>query len=86
MKVYKTYRDENFLKDDEILYMGDDLPDYEVMCCVAAKTCPNNAALEIKNCCDYISNKNGGEGCVRDVIEQVLRLHNKWLNEHSFKW
>lgn len=86
LEVYKTYRDENFLKDEEILYMGDDLPDYEVIERVGAKTCPYNAVMEIKNICDYISVKNGGEGCVRDVIEQVMRLQNKWINDHTFKW
>jgi 3-deoxy-D-manno-octulosonate 8-phosphate phosphatase (KDO 8-P phosphatase) len=62
----------------EILYMGDDMPDIEVMKQVAAPTCPNDASPAIMDICLYISNKKGGEGAVRDVIEQTLRLHGKW--------
>jgi len=61
-----------------ILYMGDDLPDYEVMQRVGIPTCPYDAAPEIRNISAYISNLPGGKGCVRDVIEQVLRLNDKW--------
>lgn len=66
------------LKAEEIMYMGDDLPDEEVMLTVGVSVCPADAVEEIKMCCKYISHKNGGEGCVRDVIEQVLRAHGKW--------
>ena len=67
------------LKTENILYMGDDLPDYEAMkkCGVAA--CPADAAHEIKEISSYISNKKGGDGFVRDVFEQVMRLHGKWF-------
>jgi len=61
-----------------ILYMGDDLPDYEVMCKVGLPVCPHDAAPEIKEIARYISPLGGGEGCVRDVIEKVLKLHGKW--------
>jgi 3-deoxy-D-manno-octulosonate 8-phosphate phosphatase (KDO 8-P phosphatase) len=66
------------LKDEEILYMGDDLPDYEVMKRAGIPCCPADAAPEIKNLSLYVSHARGGEGCVRDVIEQVLRLQGKW--------
>ncbi|MEA3318057.1 MAG: HAD-IIIA family hydrolase [Bacteroidota bacterium] len=66
------------LNPDEILYMGDDIPDLEVMNNVGVPTCPANAVEEIKSISKYISTYNGGEGCVRDVIEQVLRLQGKW--------
>lgn len=66
------------LKPEEILYMGDDLPDYEVMQEVGLPTCPSDAAEEIKSISRYISTFPGGRGCVRDVIEQVLRLQGKW--------
>ena len=70
------------LEDEEgILYMGDDLPDYEVMRRVGLPTCPRDAAHEISNISRYISPKNGGAGCVRDVIEKVLKLNGKWLKE-----
>ncbi len=69
-----------------VLYMGDDLPDYEVMKIVGFPTCPADAVVEIKQLSMYISNLNGGEGCVRDIIEQVLRLHNKWMDGDAFSW
>mgnify|MGYP001941716389 CR=1 FL=1 len=69
------------LNPEEILYMGDDLPDYEVMQKVGLACCPANAATEIKTISHYISPKNGGDGCVRDVIEQVLKNHAKWLDD-----
>ncbi len=66
------------LKTDEILYMGDDIPDYYVMQQVGVPTCPNDAVHEIRELSTYVSPFNGGEGCVRDVIEQTLKLHGKW--------
>jgi 3-deoxy-D-manno-octulosonate 8-phosphate phosphatase (KDO 8-P phosphatase) len=66
------------LKYADILYMGDDMPDYEVMQKCGIPCCPADAAQEIKELSVYISDKNGGDGCVRDVIEQVMKLHKKW--------
>lgn len=74
------------LQPADVLYMGDDLPDYEVMKKVGFPACPADAAEEIKQLSLYTSYKNGGEGCVRDVIEQVMRLHGKWLNDFTFIW
>jgi 3-deoxy-D-manno-octulosonate 8-phosphate phosphatase (KDO 8-P phosphatase) len=71
------------LKEEEILYMGDDMPDYEVMQIVGLPTCPDNAAQEIKNISDYISHKGGGEGCVRDVIEQTMKVQGKWIVDQT---
>jgi 3-deoxy-D-manno-octulosonate 8-phosphate phosphatase (KDO 8-P phosphatase) len=71
------------LKYDDILYMGDDMPDYEVMQKCGIPCCPQDAAEEIKTLSVYISDKKGGEGCVRDVIEQVMKMHKKWLNIDS---
>lgn len=68
------------LKADEVLYMGDDIPDYYVMKSVGVPVCPADAAEEIKSVSVYISDKKGGDGCVRDVIEQVLRAQGKWFN------
>jgi len=67
-------------KPSEVLYMGDDIPDYQVMKTVGIPTCPSDAAEEIKSISVYISDKKGGEGCVRDVIEQVLRAQGKWMS------
>jgi len=74
------------LKADEILYMGDDIPDYNVMKIVGLAVCPNDAAQEIKEISAYISQRNGGEGCVRDVIEQVLRSQGKWNHPENINW
>lgn len=78
LQCYKDYINEHSLNEGEILYMGDDLPDYEVMKRVGVATCPYNSATEIKEICLYISNRNGGEGCVRDIVEQVLRSQGNW--------
>lgn len=66
------------LQPENVLYMGDDVPDYPVMKLVGMPTCPNDAVREIKGIAKYISDKKGGDGCVRDVIEQVLRVQKKW--------
>jgi len=82
---------QNFLKKyrldrSEVLYMGDDIPDFEVMKQTGVPVCPSDADSEIKQICVYISDRKGGEGCVRDIIEQVMRLHNKWMDSDAFAW
>lgn len=74
------------LDPKEILYMGDDIPDYEVMKTVGMPVCPADAAEEIKSISRYISHAKGGEGCVRDIVEQVLKVQGKWLNGNAFHW
>jgi 3-deoxy-D-manno-octulosonate 8-phosphate phosphatase (KDO 8-P phosphatase) len=64
-----------------VLFMGDDLVDYKLMKEVGLPTCPKDAVHEIKDVSKYISDKNGGDGCVRDVIEQVLKAQGNWFNE-----
>ncbi|MGL4909181.1 MAG: KdsC family phosphatase [Bacteroidales bacterium] len=66
------------LQPNEILYMGDDIPDIEVLQKCGVATCPSDAVQEVKDVSHYISHFKGGSGCVRDVIEQTLRLHDKW--------
>ncbi|MFV0247988.1 MAG: KdsC family phosphatase [Tenacibaculum sp.] len=66
------------LRTENILYMGDDLPDYTVMKLVGMPCSPSDAVREIQQIAKYISNKKGGDGCVRDVIEQVMRVQKKW--------
>lgn len=78
LACYNDYLKTNNLTNEEVLYMGDDLPDYDVMKKVGVAVCPNDAAEEIKSICQYISPRKGGEGCVRDVIEQVLRVQGNW--------
>jgi 3-deoxy-D-manno-octulosonate 8-phosphate phosphatase (KDO 8-P phosphatase) len=85
-KDFRHFLDKYKFSADEILYMGDDLPDYGVMKDVGFPTCPLDAVEEIKALSVYISDKQGGEGCVRDVIEQVLRLHGRWMENDAFHW
>lgn len=66
------------LSKEEVLYMGDDIPDVPVMDIVGLGACPADAAIELKEVAGYISKANGGEGCVREVIENVLRLRGDW--------
>jgi len=86
ISAFQTFLKKYDLQPSELLYMGDDLPDYEVMKMAGFSACPSDAASEIKEISSYISYQKGGEGCVRDIIEQVLRLHDKWMNNFSFIW
>lgn len=81
-KVQKQYN----LKTEEILYMGDDIPDYKIMKMVGFAACPKDAAAEIKSICQYISPYKGGEGCVREIIEKVLKLNGHWFDQDSHEW
>jgi len=74
------------LKREQVLYMGDDLPDFYVMQNAGLPCCPQNAVPEIKAISKYISHKNGGEGCVRDVIEQVMKVQGKWLKNYDAQY
>ncbi|CAI8354535.1 MAG: 3-deoxy-D-manno-octulosonate 8-phosphate phosphatase KdsC [Polaribacter sp. SA4-10] len=78
IEQYKELVKKYNLHPENVLYMGDDVPDFPVMSIVGLPTCPNDAVPEIKGVAKYISNKKGGEGCVRDVIEQVMRVQEKW--------
>lgn len=78
LKAYEEFLDAYELDEDGILYMGDDLPDYEVMRRVGLPTCPSDAVAEIREISHYISPIKGGEGCVRDVIEKVMKLNGAW--------
>lgn len=63
---------------DRLLYMGDDMPDIEPMILCGVRACPHDAAIDVKKASHYISPQSGGQGCVRDVIEKVLRLNDDW--------
>jgi 3-deoxy-D-manno-octulosonate 8-phosphate phosphatase (KDO 8-P phosphatase) len=76
--TFKEYIDLYAIKPEEVLYMGDDIPDYHVMQLVGLPTCPQDASPEIKAISKYISHKNGGKGAVREVIEQVMKVQGKW--------
>ena len=66
------------INPENVLYMGDDIPDYHVMKLVGLASCPQDAVPEIKSISNYISYINGGRGAVRDVIEQVMKVQGKW--------
>jgi 3-deoxy-D-manno-octulosonate 8-phosphate phosphatase (KDO 8-P phosphatase) len=68
------------------VYMGDDIPDFWVMQMVAMGSCPADAAFEIRNISDYISPFKGGQGCVRDLLEQTLKLKKMWMDDESTSW
>ncbi|MBC7523586.1 MAG: HAD-IIIA family hydrolase [Flavobacterium sp.] len=78
VETFKEYIELYEINPSHILYMGDDIPDYHVMKLVGLPTCPQDAVPEIKAISTYISHKNGGKGAVRDVIEQVMKVHGKW--------
>lgn len=78
LEIFEEYIDTYEINPENILYMGDDLPDYAVMRRVALPACPADAAPEIVQISQYKSPIPGGKGCVRDVIEKVLKLHGKW--------
>lgn len=86
LEVFNEYLRKHNLTAGEVLYMGDDIPDYQVMKMVGMPVCPADAAEEIKSISKYISHFPGGEGCVRDVIEQVMKVQGKWMNGNAFHW
>ena len=86
LEVYETYIAQKGITSEEVLYMGDDIPDFQIMSIVGMPVCPNDAVDEIKKISKYISHANGGKGCVRDVIEQTLKVQGKWLDYDSFIW
>ena len=87
IKTYEDLLQKYGLKDEEIMYMGDDIPDLEIMRRVGCPVCPKDACPEIKDVSLYVSDRIGGHGCGRDVIEQTLRAQGKWvMDEKAFGW
>jgi 3-deoxy-D-manno-octulosonate 8-phosphate phosphatase (KDO 8-P phosphatase) len=84
--AFDSFLKKHNLNPEDILYMGDDMPDYELLQIVGLATCPSDAAKDIKTICQYISPISGGKGCVRDVIETTLKIQNKWWNDNSHVW
>ena len=78
LDAFQDLLDNYDLDPETILYVGDDVPDIPVMDKVGLGCCPADAVSDVKNMADYVSHKNGGEGCVREIIEQVLRVQGKW--------
>ena len=87
IKTFQAWLDAHHLKADEVAFMGDDIPDYEVMKACGCPCCPADAAPEIKDIATYVSPRPGGDGCVRDVVEQILRAQGKWMSSaKAFGW
>lgn len=86
LKVYESLKAEYHFSDEQVLYMGDDIPDIPVLEQVGVSTCPQDAAVEVKALCHYQSPLNGGRACARDVIEQVMRVQGTWLNADAYHW
>jgi 3-deoxy-D-manno-octulosonate 8-phosphate phosphatase (KDO 8-P phosphatase) len=83
---FKNYLSKTNFQLDEIVYIGDDIPDYHVMQQVGLPIAPADAAPEIKDVAKYISRQKGGEGVARDIIEQVLKAQGKWMDDTAFGW
>ena len=87
IKTYDAFLAKYGLTDEQVMYMGDDIPDLEIMHRVGCPVCPKDACSEIKSVSLYVSDRIGGHGCGRDVIEQVLRAQGKWvMNAKAFGW
>jgi len=83
VEVLHSILEKNGWSKDQALYMGDDIPDYGVMQEVGISACPKDACNEILGIADYVSHKNGGNGAVRDVLEQLLKIKGKWMDEFN---
>ena len=87
VKTYEEFVAKYGFADEEVMFMGDDIPDLEVMRRVGCPVCPKDACDEVKSTSIYVSDHAGGYGCGRDVIEQVLKAQDKWLkDERAFGW
>ena len=87
-KVLKLneYMEAKGLKPEEIVFMGDDIPDLRVMQCVGLPACPADAAPEVKAISKFVSALPGGKGAVRDLIERVLKTQGKWMTAEAYAW
>ena len=87
IKIYEDFLAKYGLKEEEVMFMGDDIPDLEIMRRVGCPVCPKDACSEVKAVSIYVSDYQGGYGCGRDVIEQTLKAQGKWLkDERAFGW
>ena len=87
IQVLNQYLADNYLSADEVIYVGDDIPDYEIMKVVGCPCCPADACSDIKEISTYVSPYEGGKGCARDIIEQILRAKGLWLSSaKAFGW
>ncbi len=83
---FNDFLEKTSLRLDEIVFAGDDIPDYQIMARVGLPVCPADAVPEIKAISKYISGKKGGEGVGRDIIEQVMKAQGTWMQDNAFGW
>ena len=86
MGEFQSLCDRWKVEPSKVCYMGDDIPDIPVLKAAGLACCPQDAAPEIRSICDYISPVNGGEGCVRDVLEQAMKVKGLWMNDLAHAW
>ena len=84
--VYNRIKEKYSIEDKQVLYMGDDIPDIPVLKIAGVSCCPQDAAIDVKEIVDYHSPLDGGKGCVREIIEQTLRVQGTWLNDKAYHW
>lgn len=82
----EEYLKENHLSPEQVVFMGDDIPDLQVMRLVGVPACPADAADEVKQISRFVSSRPGGRGCVRDIIEQTLKAQGKWMTAEAYSW
>lgn len=78
LPVFQAFLENTGLLSSDVCYMGDDIPDIPVLRKVIVSACPADAVPEVMEICDYISPIPGGNGCVRDILEKVMKLQGKW--------
>lgn len=86
LNVFTGFIEKYSLQPQNVLYMGDDIPDYQIMQKVGFAVCPSDAATDILELSDWTTSLKGGEGCVREIIELVLKAQNNWMGKESFIW
>jgi len=86
LRDYEDFLIINGLRDEEVMYCGDDMPDYEVMTRVGLPIAPADAAAEIRQIAKYVSPACGGAGVARDIIEQTMKAQGLWMNDDAFGW
>lgn len=86
LRDYEDFLMLTCLKDEEVMYCGDDVPDYEVMKRAGLPVAPADAAPEIRQLAKYISPLNGGDGVARDIIEQTMKIQGLWMTDEAFGW
>ena len=82
----EAYLRDNGLDPRQVAFMGDDIPDLRVMQRVGVPACPADAADEVKAISRFVSTRPGGRGCVRDLIEQTLKVQGKWMTAEAYSW